>query len=306
MSADEELGIVYMPVELPTGDYYGGHRHGAARDRKPNLYRREPGRARHQDRTEEMALPAGAPRHLGSRHSVRADPDGPGRRRQTGEGRAQPTKQNWLYVFDRVTGKPVWPIVEKPVEKGDVPGEWYSPTQPFVTKPPAYERQGVTINDLIDYTPELRAEAEKLVSAVQDRTDLHAARRQQVGRPARHADVAGRDRRRELAGADRSIRKPSAFTSSPTSRSPRSACYPPTEGQSDMLFGRGVARNPNPAPAPAPGAAGGGGGGGLNVRGLPLVKPPYATITAIDMNKGEQLWRIAHGDTPDNIKNNPR
>ena len=77
---------------------------------------------------------------------------------------AQPTKQNWLYVFDRVTGKPVWPIEERPVEKGDVPGEWYSPTQPFVTKPPAYERQGVTIDDLIDYTPELRAEAVKLAS----------------------------------------------------------------------------------------------------------------------------------------------
>ena len=77
---------------------------------------------------------------------------------------AQPTKQNWLYVFDRITGKPVWPIEERPVEKGDVPGEWYSPTQPFVTKPPAYERQGVTIDDLIDYTPELRAEAVKLAS----------------------------------------------------------------------------------------------------------------------------------------------
>ena len=73
-----------------------------------------------------------------------------------------------------------------------------------------------------------------------------------------------------------------------------------------MLFGRGVARNPNPPRrAPAAGAPRAGGGGGLNVRGLPLIKPPYATITAIDMNKGEQLWRIAHGDTADNIKNNP-
>ena len=79
---------------------------------------------------------------------------------------------------------------------------------------------------------------------------------------------------------------------------------PPENNASDMLFGRGVARNPNPPPAPAAGAPGGGGGGGLNVRGLPLIKPPYATITAIDMNKGEQLWRIAHGDTPDNVKNN--
>ena len=77
---------------------------------------------------------------------------------------AQPTKQGWVYVFDRATGEPVWPIEERPVEKGNVPGEWYSPTQPFVTKPPPFDRQGVSIDDLIDFTPELRAEAVKIVS----------------------------------------------------------------------------------------------------------------------------------------------
>ncbi len=77
---------------------------------------------------------------------------------------AQPTKQGWIYVFDRVTGQPVWPIEERPVEKGTVPGEWYSPTQPFVTKPPAFERQGVTEDDLIDFTPELNAEAKRIAS----------------------------------------------------------------------------------------------------------------------------------------------
>ena len=76
---------------------------------------------------------------------------------------AQPTKQAWVYVFDRATGQPVWPIEERPVEKGTVPGEWYSPTQPFVTKPPPFDRQGVTIDDLIDFTPALRAEAIELV-----------------------------------------------------------------------------------------------------------------------------------------------
>ena len=92
---------------------------------------------------------------------------------------AQPTKQAFLYVFDRVTGQPIWPIEERPVAKGDVPGEWYSPTQPFPTKPPAYDRQGVSIDDLIDFTPELRAEAMKVIVALQDRPDLHAAGRQQ-------------------------------------------------------------------------------------------------------------------------------
>src|SRR5260370_6542585 len=77
---------------------------------------------------------------------------------------AQPTKPAFLYVLDRVTGEPVWPIEERPAPQGDVPGEWYSPTQPFPTKPPAYDRQGASIDDLIDFTPELRADALKLVA----------------------------------------------------------------------------------------------------------------------------------------------
>src|SRR5207248_10385059 len=83
---------------------------------------------------------------------------------QTVKAVAQPTKQAFLYVFNRVTGQPIWPIEERPVEKGDVPGEWYSPTQPFPTKPPAYDRQGILADDLIDFTPELHAEALKLTS----------------------------------------------------------------------------------------------------------------------------------------------
>ena len=77
---------------------------------------------------------------------------------------AQPGKQSFLYVFDRQTGRPVWPIEERPVPKGDVPGEWYSPTQPFPTKPPAYDRQGSFEEYLVDFTPQLRAEAVKLFS----------------------------------------------------------------------------------------------------------------------------------------------
>ena len=80
------------------------------------------------------------------------------------QGGAQPTKQGSVYVFDRATGEPVWPIVERPVPKGDVPGEWYSPTQPFPTKPPAFDRQGVSLDDLVDFTPALKAEAVKLTS----------------------------------------------------------------------------------------------------------------------------------------------
>ena len=112
---------------------------------------------------------------------------------------AQPGKQAFLYVFDRVSGEPVWPIEERPAPQGDVPGEWYSPTQPFPTQPPAYNRQGSSIDDLIDFTPELRAEAVEARVALQARADVHAAGRQRPGRPDRHAGPGGRQRRHELA-----------------------------------------------------------------------------------------------------------
>ncbi len=158
MTVDEEAGLVYMPVEMPTNDYYGGHRPGnnlfgssiVAADLKTGQ-RKWHYQFIHHD-IWDWDTPC-AP--------ILADITVNGRQIKAV---AQPTKQGWVYVFDRLTGEPVWPIVERPVEKGDVPGEWYAPTQPFPTKPPAFERQGVSIDDLIDYTPELRAEAVKLVS----------------------------------------------------------------------------------------------------------------------------------------------
>jgi len=303
MSADEELGIVYMPVELPTGDYYGGHRHGTSKGPEANLY---------SESLVALDIKTGQKKwHYQLVHHGIWDHDipcAPILMDLVVDGKpvkvvAQPTKQNWLYVFDRVTGKPLWPIEERPVEKGDVPGEWYSPTQPFVTKPPAYERQGVTIDDLIDYTPELRAEAVKLVSQYKIGpifTPPVVSKWEGPRGTLIIPEVTG-GANWQGGSFDPETKRFYIFTNVAIATL---GLAPPTEGQSDMLFGRGVARNPNP-PAPAAGGApAGGGGGGLNVRGLPLIKPPYATITAIDMNKGEQLWRIAHGDTPDNVKNN--
>src|SRR5439155_5344822 len=158
ISADEELGLVYLPVELPTGDYYGGHR---------------PGNGLFGESLVAVDLQTGKRRwHFQLVHHGIWDMDipcAPILADITVDGRrikaiAQPTKQGWLYVFDRTNGKPVWPIEERPVPKGEVPNEWYSPTQPFVTKPPAYESQGLSLDDLIDFTPELKAEAEKVVA----------------------------------------------------------------------------------------------------------------------------------------------
>ncbi|HEX3879314.1 MAG TPA: PQQ-binding-like beta-propeller repeat protein, partial [Bryobacteraceae bacterium] len=153
ISVDEQLGLVYLPVESPTGDYYGGHRPGA------DLY---------GESLVCVDLKTGQPKwHFQLVHHPLWDMDissAPLLADINVDGRAikavaQPTKQGYLYVFDRVTGQPVWPIVEKPAPKGDVPGEWYAPTQPIPSKPAAYSRNGISADDLIDFTPKLHDEA---------------------------------------------------------------------------------------------------------------------------------------------------
>ena len=158
ISADPELGYVYLPVELGTGDYYGGHRPG------DNLFSQS-----------LVALDAATGQRVWHYQTVRHgiwDYDPPAAPiladllvgGQEIEAVAQITKQTFTFVFDRRTGKPVWPIEERPVPQSDVPGERTSPTQPYPTKPPPYDRQGVDPDSLIDFTPELRAEAEQILT----------------------------------------------------------------------------------------------------------------------------------------------
>ena len=156
VAVDEDLGLAYLPVEDPTSDYYGGQR---------------PGNDLFSDSLVAVDLKTGKRKwyfqlvhHPIWDYDISAPPllvdinvNG-----QAIKAVAQPTKQSWLYVFDRATGKPVWPIEERPVPQTDVPGEVTSPTQPFPTKPPAYDRQGVSPDDLIDFTPELHAQALKV------------------------------------------------------------------------------------------------------------------------------------------------
>src|SRR6185437_886165 len=151
-SADPELGLVYLTIEQPTDDYYGAFRPGAnlfadcivALDTKTGKRRWYYQTVHHDiwDR-DNMCAPILCDIKVGGR---------------TIKALAQASKQAFVYVLDRTTGKPVWPIPETPVPRGDVPGEWYSPTQPIPSKPPAFDVQGVSIDDLIDFTPEMRSE----------------------------------------------------------------------------------------------------------------------------------------------------
>ena len=158
ITVDEELGLVYLPVESPTSDYYGGKRPGN------NLY---------GESLVCVDLATGRKKwHFQFVHHPIWDHDissAPLIGDVTVNGRARkivavPSKQAWLWVFDRVTGEPIWPIEEKPVPKGDVPGEWYAPTQPHPPASLMYGRNAVTFpDDLLDFTPELRAQAMKQI-----------------------------------------------------------------------------------------------------------------------------------------------
>ncbi len=324
LAIDEELNMAYLPIELATGDYYGGARPGAdlfsetlvAVDLKTGVRKWHYQFVHHGIWDFDMAAPP-----------ILADITVNGR---AIKAIAQPTKQAWLYVFDRTSGQPVWPIVERPVPKGDVPGEWYSPTQPFVTKPPAFDRQGVSVDDLIDFTPELKAEAVRVASRYKLGPLFTPAVVSKLEGPLAtiHMPLAGGGSNWPGGAFDPETQMLYIFSQS----APGSLGLVPAPEGNDAQWVSGVARATPPGGAAGRGgagrggpgrggaapAAGGpqaagrgaapaaeGGGGGLTVQGLPLIKPPYGRITAIDLNKGDIVWQIAHGETPDNIKNNP-
>ena len=194
---------------------------------------------------------------------------------------AQPTKQGWVYVFDRLTGEPVWPIEERPVPAGTVPGEWYAPTQPFPTKPPPFERQGFPVDELIDFTPELRAEALEFVSQYQ------------TG-PVFTPPIVSGD-----GGLLGTLFVPNGANWPGGSWDPDSGIlylYSHTLTRSVGLVGNSERSDMEYVQ---------GRGQRLTVQGLPLLKPPWGRITAIDLNRGEIVWQIAHGESPDLVRNHP-
>jgi len=279
LTLDAKRGYLYLPVEAATGDYYGGHRLGddLFSSTLVCLDARTGRRVWHFQIVHHDIWDrdnAAAP--------ILADVTVNGQRV---EAVVQLTKQAYAYVFDRVTGKPVWPIVEKPMPRSDVPGERAAATQPIPSKPAPFDRQGVTVDDLIDFTPELRAEA------------LAAVKPFRLGEsPFTPPSVAnGPDGTRgtlmlpgTLGGAnwEGGAFDPETgmlYVGSWTNLSAFGLTKDPL--RSDMDWG-GTAAPPR-------------------VRGLPIIKPPYSRITAIDLNTGEHAWMVPSGDTPPAVKSHP-
>jgi quinoprotein glucose dehydrogenase len=285
ISVDEDLGMAYLPVELPTGDYYGGHR---------------PGNGLFGESIVAVDLKTGQRKwHYQLVHHGMWDLDIPCApmlvditvNGQPVKALAQPTKQSILYVFNRVTGEPIWPIVETPVPKGDVPGEWYAPTQPMPTKPPVYGRNGFSEDDVIDFSPELKAEALKVISKYKIGPLFTPPVVSKPGGPLGTLDIGCCQGGTNWPGGSYDPQTHLLYVYGKTEVT--SLGLVPPGGKSDMNFIRGTA------------GEGEAGGGGLTVQGLPIFKPPYGAITAINMDKGEIVWQVPHGETPDNVRNSP-
>ena len=278
ISADLELGYVYLPVETPTGDYYGGHRPG------DNLFA-----------DSIVCLDAKTGKRIWYYQLIHHDiwdwdtASAPVLLDVTVNDRpikavALVTKHGWAYVFDRVTGQPVWPIIERPVPQSDAPGEQTSATQPFPTKPAAFDRQGVTEDDLLDFTPEIKAEALRIASQfklgpiytppiVEGATDKKGTLIVPHNQGAANWQSAAADPETGML-----------YVPSVTNWWAVALVEP--GDRSDMRY---IARN---VPVDRP-------------LGLPLVKPPWGRITAIDLNTGDHAWMVPNGQAPQYVRDHP-
>lgn len=277
MSGDAEMGLVYLPVEDPTGDYYGGDRPG------DNLF---------SSSIVALDIKTGERRwHFQQIHHDIWDWDVPAAPvlADLPNGRKvlmSVTKQAFVYTYDRETGVPIWPIVETPVPQGDTPGEWYSSTQPYPTMPAPFDRQGFSEDDLIDYTPELRAmaleslEGFRLSPSLFSPPSLAEAPDGTTGLLSLPSSTGGANWEGSAIDPETGI----LYVPSRTVLQVLALGKNP-DSDIDLSQGFGV-RVPR-------------------IQGLDVVKPPYGRVTAIDMNTGEHLWWVANADTPDRIANHP-
>jgi len=266
-----------LPVEGATGDYYGGDRHGS------NLFASSLVALNVKTGEREW--------HYQLIHHDIWDWDLPSAPvlADLADGRKvvmAVTKQAFIYTFDRATGAPIWPIEERPVPAGDVPGEYYALTQPYPTRPAPFDRQGFTEDDLIDFTPELRTKALEAVADFRLSPSLYSP-------PS-------------LAEAPDGTRGLLSLPSSTGGSNWEGAALDPDTGiiyvpSRTQLQALALAKNSNSDIDLSQ-------GGGVRVprvEGLEVVKPPYGRVTAIDMNTGEHLWWVPNADTPERIANHP-
>jgi quinoprotein glucose dehydrogenase len=337
ISVDEELGLVYLPVESPTSDHYGGHRPGnnlfaeslVCVDLKTGKRKWHFQFVHHPLWNLDMSsAPLLADINVNGR-AIKAV--------------AVPSKQNFLYVFDRVSGQPVWPIEERPVPRGDVPGETYSPTQPFPTRPPAYARNFVNIpDDVIDFTPELRAQALSQLSRYKPgplfNPPILGAHDGLLG----SLSIGNLSGGTNWPGGGYDPETHVAFAPASNAAINAHSLVTPPQGFSDIRYVRGVSGQPfvevfgpgdccaadSPraiaqaqaaaqaapvSPSTGTGAAPSAGtaappampAAGLTVQGLPILKPPYGVLAALQLDRGELLWQVPHGETPDGVRNHP-
>ena len=263
MSADEELGRIYLPTNTTAPDYYGGHRPGN------NLF---------AESIICLDLETGKRIwHFQTVHHGLWDYDNPAAPNLldiTVNGRrikalAQITKQGFIYTFNRETGEPVWPIVERPVPPSDIPGEKASPTQPFPTKPPAFERQGVTIDDLVDFTPEIRALA------------VEAVKPFRIGPLFTPPTLQGTIMQPGQSGGGN-------WSGAAVDPDTGMLYVPSKQGWGVNRLEKGTRGNLTyvQAPRPAP----------RMPEGLPILKPPYSRMTAVNMNTGDHAWMMPAGN----------
>ncbi|MBT5186087.1 MAG: PQQ-binding-like beta-propeller repeat protein [Kordiimonadaceae bacterium] len=318
ITVDEKNGLVFLPVESPSSDFYGGHRPGnnlfgeslVAVDLATGEYRWHFQVVHHPIWDHDLSA---APLIM--------DVEINGEMREI---IALPTKQSFIYAFDRITGEPIWDIPEVPVPIGNVPGEWYSPTQPHAPMDLMYGRGKLDLpNDFIDFTPEMREMA------------IEKAKRWNWDNDARYnppllGDVNGILGAVNIGATGGGSSWPGAsfdpetgivYAQAQSSSLDNLSLAPPPEGFSNvnymsgrkgqpfrMRYASGTGQNPD-APkvvseyedpdAPIVQVP------TLNIEGLSILKPPYGVLAAIDMNEGKVKWQVPHGETPDNVRFHP-
>ncbi|HEX2801480.1 MAG TPA: hypothetical protein VHN73_05410, partial [Phenylobacterium sp.] len=323
-TVDTELGNVYLPIEDPTNDIYGGARPGnnlfAASIVCVDLHTGKLKWYYQMVHHPIWNMDATSPPLLID-IEVKGKPI---------KAVAVPSKQSFLYVLDRVTGKPVWPIPEKRVPQSDVPGEKTSKTQPFPTRPAPYARQEVKVEDLTDFTPELNAKALEVLKKFKNGPLFTPVALSKVDGPIKTMSINNGSGGTNWTGGAYDPETHTVFVPAVNSGVVTRGLIEPPPGYSDARYVEGAAGQPFTVMA-GPGAGAGSDASGMteeearlaaiiakagavkptaplpraNVDGLPLLKPPYGTITAINLDTGDFRWQVPHGDTPDEIRNHP-